>query len=57
MRARADRVGARFVCSSRTGEGTTVEVEMGPDTLATLAATIDATRPVAAPEVTSIRDR
>jgi PAS domain S-box-containing protein len=57
MRARADRIGARFACSSRVGEGTTVEVEMGPETLATLAATSDASRPVAALEVTSIRDR
>jgi signal transduction histidine kinase len=57
MRARAERVGAHFACSSRIGDGTTVEVEMGPDTLATLAATSDATRPVAATEAPSIRDR
>ena len=31
MRARADRIGAEFSCASRPGEGTTVEVRMGPE--------------------------
>ncbi len=56
MRARADRVGAVFSCSSRIGEGTTVEVTMGPDVLARLAAASEASRADAATEATSIRD-
>jgi PAS domain S-box-containing protein len=56
MRARADRVGAVFSCSSRIGEGTTVEVTMGPDVLDRLAAASEASRADAATEATSIRD-
>jgi signal transduction histidine kinase len=56
MRARADRVGARFSCSSRVGEGTTVEVVMSTEVLDGLAAATDAARPDQSPEVASIRD-
>jgi PAS domain S-box-containing protein len=56
MRARADRVGARFSCSSRVGEGTTVEVVMSTEVLDRLAAATDAARPDQSPEVASIRD-
>jgi len=56
MRARADRVGARFSCSSRVGEGTTVEVVMNAAVLSRLAATTETARPDPSPEVTSVRD-
>ena len=56
MRARAERVGAAFSCTSRSGEGTTVEVLMGQEALARLAAATDVQRPGLDPEVTSIRD-
>jgi PAS domain S-box-containing protein len=55
MRARAERVGAQFSCTSRVGEGTTVEVVMGQDVLDRLAATSDV-RPNSVAEVTAIRD-
>ncbi len=55
MRARADRVGAEFSCTSRPGDGTTVEVRMGPEALADLDLTAGM-RQGAAPEVASIRD-
>jgi PAS domain S-box-containing protein len=53
MRARAERVGAEFSVDSTTGQGTTVEVAVGPAILADLAATtgIRGTQ-----EVASIRD-
>ena len=54
MRARADRVGADFSCSSKPGDGTTVEVRMGPEVLAGLEAATGM-RP-SPPEVASIRD-
>jgi signal transduction histidine kinase len=55
MRARADRVGAEFSCLSKPGDGTTVEVRMGPDALAELEAAAEM-RQGAAPEAESIRD-
>jgi PAS domain S-box-containing protein len=57
MRARADRVGATFTCTSRVGEGVTIEVAMNADTLDRLAAATDVARPATGPEVASIRDR
>ncbi|MGZ9277196.1 MAG: GAF domain-containing protein [Candidatus Limnocylindrales bacterium] len=56
MRVRADRVGARFSCSSKIGEGTTIEVTMGRDVLGGLAAAADSTRSAASAEPRSIRD-
>jgi PAS domain S-box-containing protein len=56
MRARAERVGAEFACTSRVGEGATIEVVMGANALTTLATTADPSRPEAASEVTSMRD-
>jgi PAS domain S-box-containing protein len=56
MRARADRVGAEFSCASRPGEGTTVEVRMGSDTLDDLAAATGIQRPATTVEEPSIRD-
>ena len=55
MRARADRVGAEFACASKPGDGTTVEVRMGPEALAALGTAAEI-RQGAAPEVASIRD-
>jgi PAS domain S-box-containing protein len=57
MRARADRVGATFTCTSRIGEGATVEVTMSADVLERLAAATDVARPEPTPEMTAIRDR
>jgi hypothetical protein len=57
MRARADRVGATFTCTSRVGEGVTIEVAMNADTLDRLAAATDVARHATGPEVASIRDR
>jgi PAS domain S-box-containing protein len=60
MRARADRVGGTFVCESQPGTGTSIEVTLGPATLADLgaaAAAGDAAARAAAPlETPSIRD-
>jgi PAS domain S-box-containing protein len=56
MRARAERVGAGFSCTSRVGEGTTVEVVMGQDLLDRLAATADVPRPGPGTEVIATRD-
>ena len=55
MRARADRVGARFTCTSRSGDGTTVEVRMSAEALADLE-TAAGMRQGAASELASIRD-
>ena len=55
MRARAERVGAEFSCTSTVGQGTTVEVQMGPDALAALEVAAGM-RTGAGPEVPSIRD-
>ena len=54
MRARADRLGATFSCASGAGRGTTVEVAIGRDALAALAAASTSTP--AAAEDASIRD-
>jgi signal transduction histidine kinase len=54
MRVRADRVGARFRCTSEPGGGTTIEVAMGPEVLAGLATATSGR--AAATESTSIRD-
>jgi signal transduction histidine kinase len=56
MRARAERVGAQFTCTSRVGEGATVEVAVSAEVLERLAATTDVARPDLKPEVTPIRD-
>jgi signal transduction histidine kinase len=56
MRARAERIGATFDCSSRIGEGTTVDVEMGREALASLAVTTDERRVEAGAEAASIRE-
>jgi PAS domain S-box-containing protein len=56
MRVRADRVGARFSCSSAIGEGTTIEVTMGSDVLDGLAAAANSGRSSASTESRSIRD-
>lgn len=42
MRARADRIGATFVCTSRSGQGTTIEVTLDAAGLAVLAAAAEA---------------
>ena len=55
MRARAERVGAVFSCTSAPGHGTTVEVRMGAEALAALEETTGM-RSAALPEVASIRD-
>jgi signal transduction histidine kinase len=55
MRVRADRVGARFACTSRPGDGTTVEVTMDTDALLRLAAA-SATGDESSTEPVSIRD-
>ena len=55
MRARAERVGAEFSCTSAAGHGTTVEVQMGSDALAALE-TAAGMRTGAASEAASIRD-
>jgi signal transduction histidine kinase len=56
MRVRADRVGAVFTCTSRIGQGTTVEVAMSAEALAALAATAEATRGDRNVDASSIRD-
>jgi signal transduction histidine kinase len=56
MRARSERVGARFSCTSELGEGTTVEVTMDAAVLERLAASTGAPRVPSPDEVTSIRD-
>jgi hypothetical protein len=56
MRARAERVGAQFKCTSRVGEGATIEVALSSEVLERLAATTDVARAELNPEVTSIRD-
>jgi PAS domain S-box-containing protein len=53
MRVRAERLGAVFACTSRIGQGTTVEVVLDSDALAGLAT---AAAPVASVEPASIRD-
>ena len=53
MRVRAERLGAAFACTSRIGQGTTVEVALDGDALARLATTAP---PVASVEPASIRD-
>ena len=56
MRARAERIAGAFACTSRIGEGTTVEVTLGAEVLERLEATADASRPEQAVEATTIRD-
>jgi signal transduction histidine kinase len=56
MRARAERVGARFSVTSQPGEGTTVEVDMDPEVLDSLAAATGIPRPASTPDAASIRD-
>ncbi|HEX2470999.1 MAG TPA: GAF domain-containing protein [Candidatus Limnocylindrales bacterium] len=56
MRARAERVGAQFVCTSESGSGTTIEVTMDQSVLERLAASTSAPRVPSHDEVTSIRD-
>ncbi len=60
MRARADRVGATFVCESRPAAGTSIEVTLGPlalEDLRAAAAAGDAASRAATPvETPSIRD-
>jgi nitrate/nitrite-specific signal transduction histidine kinase len=55
MRARAERVGAEFSCTSAEGQGTTVEVRIGSDALAALEAAAGM-RASTTPEPASIRD-
>jgi signal transduction histidine kinase len=55
MRARAERVGAEFSCTSQPGDGTTVEVRLGPEALAGLDAAAGIL-PSVVSEVASIRD-
>jgi signal transduction histidine kinase len=57
MRARADRVGATFTCTSRVGEGTTIEVAMSTAILEGLAAATDVAHAPSDSEVTATRDR
>ena len=56
MRARSERVGARFSCTSQPGEGTTVEVTMDGAVLDRLAAAGGVQRVPSSEEVASIRD-
>ena len=56
MRARSERVGARFSCTSQPGEGTTVEVTMDGAVLDRLAAASGVQRVASPEEVASIRD-
>ena len=55
MRARSERVGAEFSVASRPGQGTTVEVLIGPAVIAGLAAATGARAP-SPQEAASIRD-
>jgi PAS domain S-box-containing protein len=57
MRARADRVGATFTCTSRVGEGTTIEVAMNAAVLEELKAAAGVANADVDSEVTSTRDR
>ncbi len=56
MRARSERVGARFSCTSEIGEGTTIEVTMDAAVLERLAASTGVPRGSSPDEVTSVRD-
>ena len=57
MRARADRLGARFTCTSAPGEGTTIEVAIDAATLSALAAAAEqAGRTPAPAEPSPLRD-
>jgi signal transduction histidine kinase len=56
MRARADRIGAQFSCTSQPGDGTTIEVVMGPDVLDGLAAASGTPRATGTLDAASIRD-
>ena len=60
MRARADRIGAVFACESQPGDGTSIEVALGPEALADLRTAASAGDPSAreanAVETPSIRD-
>jgi PAS domain S-box-containing protein len=57
MRARADRLAATFTCTSKPGEGTTIEVRLGSDDLDRLrGAGGDAATPVPLDASPSIRD-
>ena len=56
MRARSERVGARFSCTSKPGEGTTIEVVMDADVLAGLAAATGIPRAASALDAAPIRD-
>ena len=56
MRARSERVGARFSCTSEIGVGTTIEVTMDAVVLERLAASTGVPRVPSPDEVTSIRD-
>jgi PAS domain S-box-containing protein len=56
MRARSERVGAQFACTSQPGSGTTIEVTMDASVLERLAASTGAPRAPSPDEVTSIRD-
>jgi PAS domain S-box-containing protein len=55
MRARSERVGAEFTVDSTPGQGTAVDVVIGPGVIAGLAAAAGA-RAASAQEVASIRD-
>jgi hypothetical protein len=55
MRARSDRVGADFSVKSAPGQGTAVDVVIGPAVIAGLAATTGV-RATNSPEAASIRD-
>jgi PAS domain S-box-containing protein len=55
MRARADRIGATFVCTSQPGDGTTIEVTLAAGALAALAEAAPETAALSAPPP-SIRD-
>jgi hypothetical protein len=61
MRARADRIGAQFACTSRPGNGTTIEVTVDAaalDALRGAAAAADdaAARSARSSDASSIRD-
>jgi PAS domain S-box-containing protein len=60
MRARADRLGATFSCESRPGAGTTIEVTLAADALASIEDRArlvdDAARAIPVAESPSIRD-
>jgi signal transduction histidine kinase len=60
MRARADRLGATFSCESRPGAGTTIEVALAADALASIEDRArlvdDAARAIPVADSPSIRD-